>query len=150
MTLMEFLRTLPADPTDPSSPRLIVGEGMLTPDQREEVTSNAYGRRPYAVVVGLPRAVTRRLHNHAVRSTGGLDVHFNHARPLIGPLPDGDALAHLQALLVRAPDSVTEIRPGYPLAARLALGTEIDPRPTTFDTFDGLTATTRLIYAIWR
>lgn len=150
MTLADYLSSLPADPNDPLSPSLIVGDGMLTPDQREEVTSPDYGRRPYAVIVGLPRGLPLRLHNRGTRMTGGLDVHLNHPRQVVGPPVDGRTLAALQALLARAPDHVTEITAGYALAKSLTLGTEIDPRPETFDTFDGLTATTRFTYAIWR
>jgi hypothetical protein len=35
-------------------------------------------------------------------------------------------------------------------SAGWTLGTEIDPRPETFDNLDGITATTRFTYAIWR
>ena len=139
MTLTDYLASLQADPNDATSPNLIVGDGMLTPEQREQVTSPDYNRRPYAVIVGLPRGLPLRLHNRGTRMTGGL-----------GPPRDGITLAALQALLARAPDSVTEISPGYLLAKSLALGTEIDPRPETFDNLDGLTATTRFTYAIWR
>lgn len=150
MTLTEFLAGLKADPNDPTSPTLIVGDGMLTPTQREQVTEPDYARRPYAVIVGLPRGLPLRLHSNGTRMTGGLDVHLNHASAQLGPPRDGETLAALQALLARAPDVVTEVAPGYPLADRLLLGTEIDPRSETFDTFDGLTATTRFSYAIWR
>lgn len=150
MTLTDYLASLPADPRDPTSPLLIVGDGMLTPDQREQVTDADYDRRPYAVIIGLPRSLPLRLHNRGVRMTGGLDVHLNYPSALLGPPRDGSPLAALQALLARAPDAVTEIAPGYALAEPLALVTEVDPRSETFDTFDGLTATTRFTYAIWR
>ncbi len=150
MTLTDYLASLLADPSDPTSPNLIVGDGMLTPDQRDRVTGADYARRPYAVIVGLPRGLPLRLHNRGTRMTGGLDVHLNHPRALIGPPRDGATLAALQAALARAPDSVTEIAQGYALARPLTLGTEIDPRPETFDNLDGITATTRFTYAIWR
>lgn len=150
MTLLEWLATLPADPTDPTSPTLVVAEGRLSPGDRKRVVSEAYARRPYAVVVGLPRGAPLRLHNRRTRLQGGIDIHLNHPPSVKGDLPDGAALAELQALIARAPDAVDEAAVDYPLAKPLALVTEVDPRPASFDSFDGLTATTRLTYAIWR
>lgn len=153
MTLVEYLASLPADPTDPGSPLLIVSVGQLTPEQRERVTNpDTYARRPYAVIVGLPRGSPQRLHNKRTRMTGGLDVHLNQPGRLLDlaqPL-DPRPLAELQALLANAPMHVTEISEDYPLVGSLGLGTEIDPRSEDFDTFSGLTATTRFTYAIWR
>lgn len=153
MTLTEYLSAFPADPTDPSSPLLIVGVGQLTPEQRDQVTDmSGYARRPYAVIVGLPRSSPQRLHNKRSKMTGGLDVHLNQPGSLLdlGQPLDPRPLAELQALLANAPQHVTEISPDYPLVGSLGLGTEIDPRPEDFDTFSGLTATTRFSYAIWR
>lgn len=151
MTLHEWLRTLPADPTDPTSPKLIVGEGALKPAQRQQVVGTEYARRPYAVVQLLQRGgAAVRLHNTRPRLTGGIRVHLHHPHGQLGPPRTGAELAELQALLARAPDHVTEISPGYKLAKPLALGTELDPRPETFDAFDGLTAVTQFTYAIWR
>lgn len=150
MTLLEWLATLPADPTDPTSPPLVVAEGRLSPEDRKRVTGSEYSRRPYCVVVGLPRGAPLRLHNRRTRLVGGVDVHLNHPPSVKGDLPDGAALAELQALITHAPGVVTEIAPDYPLAAPLALVAEIDPRPASFDAFDGLTATTRFTTCIWR
>src|SRR5690606_1764249 len=104
MTLQAFLENLPADPTS-ASPPLLVAEGLLSPAQREYVI-DAYQRRPYAVIVGLPRQAPRRLHNGLTRLTGAVEVHLMHP-PTSGALPSGDALADLQALIARAPNSVT-------------------------------------------
>lgn len=150
MTLLEHLATLRADPTDPTSPTLIVGDGALTPAQRQQVISSEYARRPYAVVQLLQRGAPMRLHNTRPRLSGGIRVHLHHPHGQLGPPRTGDELAELQALLARAPDFVTEISPGYRLAKPLALSTELDPRPETFDAFDGLTAVTQFTYAIWR
>ena len=150
MTLTEYLEALPADPTDDASPSLIVAEGMLTPAQRKQVVGEAHNRRPFAVVVGLPRSGATRLHNHRARFSGGVDVFLHHPSDALGKPPDGEALAHLQALLARAGDSVTEIRTGYALASRLDVTTEIDPRPETLDALDGLQAVTRFTYHLWR
>jgi len=150
MTLTEYLESLPADPTDASSPSLIVAEGMLTPAQRKQVVGDTYARRPFAVVAGLPRSRPMRLHNHRARYSGGVDVFLHHPSDTLGKAPDGEALAHLQALLARAGDSVTEIRTGYALASRLHVTTEIDPRPATLDALDGLQAVTRFTYHLWR
>lgn len=153
MTLTEYLSSLPANPLEPGSPLLTVGLGQLTPEQRDQVTDmDGYARRPYAVIVGLPRGSPQRLHNKRTRMTGGLDVHLNQPASLLdlGQPLDPRPLAELQALLARAPDHVTEISDDYPLIGSLGLGTEIDPRTEDFDTFSGLTATTRFTYAIWR
>src|SRR5690606_30280426 len=108
VTLTEYLEALPADPTDDSSPSLIVAEGMLTPAQRKQVVGDTYARRPFAVIAGLPRSRPMRLHNHRARYSGGVDVFLHHPSDTLGKPPDGEALAHLQALLARAGDSVTE------------------------------------------
>jgi len=153
VTLTEYLASLPADPLEPGSPLLIVGVGQLTSEQRERVVDpDLYNRRPYAVIVGLPRGSPQRLHNQRTRMTGGLDVHLNQPGSLLdlGEPLDPAPLAHLQALLASAPQHVTEISEDYPLIGSLGLGTEIDPRSEDFDTFSGLTATTRFTYAIWR
>lgn len=152
MTLSEYLSSLPANPLEPASPNLIVGVGQLTPEQREQVTGSEYARRPYAVIVGLPRGSPQRIHNKRTRMTGALDVHLNQPASLhdLGQPLDPAPLAELQALVANAPMHVTEISPDYPLDGHLGLGTEIDPRPEDFDTFTGLTATTRFTYAIWR
>jgi len=150
MTLVEFLESLPADPTDDASPALIVAEGMLTRQQKQQVMGDTYARRPFAVIAGLPRSRPMRLHNHRARFTGGVDVFLHHPSDTLGKPPDGEALAALQALLARAGDAVTEIRTGYALASRLDLVTEIDPHPATLDALDGLQAVTRFTYHLWR
>lgn len=150
MTLVQFLEGLPADPTDDASPSLIVAEGMLTPAQRKQIVSDTYARRPFAVIAGLPRSRPMRLHNHRARYSGGVDVFLHHPSDTLGKPPDGEALAALQALLVRAGDAVTEVRAGYALASRLEVTTEVDPRPATLDQLDGLQAVTRFTYHLWR
>lgn len=148
MTLLEYLRSLPADPQAPS-PNLLVAEGQLGKWDRETIIGAEYARRPYCVVNGLPRGAPRPLHNGRTRMTGAIDIHLFHPRSGADP-PDGDTLAHLQRLLLAAPNSVTEARSGYPLAQPLALVTELDPRLATFDQLDGLTAVTRFTYQLWR
>lgn len=148
MTLKAFLEGLPADPTGPSPP-LIVAEGLLSTAQREQVIASPHNRRPYCVVVGLPRGAPVRLHNRRSKLTGAVDVHLMHP-PTGTTIPDGEALAHLQALILNAMNDVTEIRAGYALAEPLTLVNETDPRPASFDKFDGLTAVTRFTYSIWR
>lgn len=150
MTLMAWLAALKSDPSDGNSPTLVVGDGSLTDAQRETVVGAAYARRPYAVVVGLPRGAPTRLHNRRVKLTGGIDIHLNHPRRSTGGMPDGTTLAKLQALLLAAQAEVTELTSGYPLASPLLLVSEVDPRPETFDAFTGLTATTRFTFTIWR
>lgn len=150
MTVTEYLAALHSDPTDNASPTLIVGDGMLTPAQRETVVGAAYARRAYAVVQGLPRGGPITLHNRLSRLTGGIQVHLLLPPTATGFLQDGSALSKLQASVARMPLSVTEIATGYALDGSLELVTEIDPRSETFDSFDGLAATTRFQYNLWR
>lgn len=148
MTLLEYLRSLPADPLAPG-PNLIVAEGVLGKWDREAILSPPYNRRPYCVVNGLPRGAPMQLHNGRTRLAGAIDIHLFHPRSGSDP-PDGDSLAHLQALVLEARTVVTEIREGYAFASPLALVTETDPRFATFDQLDGLTAVTRFTYQLWR
>lgn len=150
MTVTEFLQALHSDPSNPTSPTLIVGDGMLTPAQREQVVGATYNRRAYAVVQGLPRGGPITLHNRLTRLTGGLQVHLLLPPTATGFLQDGSALSQLQASVARMPLTVDEITTGYALDGPLELVTEIDPRSETFDQFDGLAATTRFQYNLWR
>lgn len=150
MTVTEFLAALHSDPSDVTSPTLIVGDGMLTPAQREQVVGSAYNRRAYAVVQGLPRGGPTTLHNRLARLTGGLQIHLLLPPTTTGFLQGGGALSQLQASVARMPLVVDEIASGYKLDGPLVLVTEIDPRSETFDAFDGLAATTRFQYNLWR
>jgi len=150
MTVTEFLAALHSDPTDPTSPTLIVGDGMLSPAQREQVIGTAYARHVYAVVQGLPRGGPITLHNRLSRLTGAIQVHLLLPPTATGFAQDGSALSQLQASVARMPLTVTEITTGYALDGPLRLVTEVDPRSETFDQFDGLAATTRFQYNLWR
>jgi len=150
MTLIDALKALHSDPADNTSPLLVVGDGVLSPAQREQVTAAAYARHPYCVVEGLSRGSGVHLHNELSRLTGGVQVHLLHRTTSTGFAPDGVTLAKLQALVARLPLTVTELTTGYPLAGSLQLVAEVDPRPDSFDKFNGLVATTRFQYNLWR
>jgi len=149
VTLKEWLESLPADPLDADSPRLIVAEGQLSDSEKEQVIGDAYARRPYAVLAYRSRAAPKRTHDRKTLLTGAVDVNLYHPRSGL-TVPDGDTLATLQALVTKAPEDVTEARPGYHLNGPLQLSSEVDPTPNMEAQLGGLHAVTRFTYQIWR
>lgn len=150
MTLLEFLETLDARPLDASSPKLLVREDDLGEWDADTIL-DSYERSPYAIVSGLSRVPQLRLHDGGTLTTGAIDVTLLQPTTSTGELPDPIYMARLAALIVRAPNDVTEISAGYKLATPLQVITESDPVPAEpGDPLRGRIAVVRFQYTLWR
>lgn len=151
MTLLEFLEALDARPGEINSPALLVREDDLTEWDADTILGDAYERGPYAIVSGLSRVPQVRLHDGGTLTTGAIDVTLLQPTTITGALPDASGMAKLAALIIRAPNDVTEINAGYPLAAPLQVITETDPIPAEpGDKLRGRIAAIRFQYHLWR
>lgn len=151
MTLLEYLESLKARPGEAGSPALIVRDDDLTEWDPDTILGPTYDRGPYCLVAGLNRVPTDRLHDGGTLMTGALDVLLYQPTTSGGDLPDPGHMNDLMALIVRAPDSVTEITTGYPIVGDLRLITESDPVALEpGNPMRGRQAIARFQYAIWR
>lgn len=151
MTLMEFLETLDARPGEVGSPKLIVREDDLGEWDADTILNAPYDRAPYALLAGLARVPQTRTHHNGVKVRGALDVTLYQPTTTAGNLPDATHMANLAALIVRAPEAVTEISTGYPLADELMVVTETDPiQAVPGNPLRGRIAAIRFQYSIWR
>lgn len=148
MTLHEYLATLTARTGVP----LMVRDDDLDEFDIDEITGPVYQRGAYCIVTGLSRVPAVQLHKRTgVLMTGALDVTLLQPVTKLGALPDASGMARLMAVIVRAPESVTEIADNYPLYGSLVLITESDPLPADVgDPLRGRIAVARYQYQIWR
>lgn len=139
MDLLAWLRTLPADPTDASSPPVLVFPGDLRPGDSDLIKGTWYNRRPYIIVSGLPSNVESRLHDESSIMTSVIDVIVLQMGTTTHPTQA--ALKALWRLVQAAPAHVTAL-PNATLLGRLSLVTLVEPgdRP---DDPTGIYATVR-------
>lgn len=137
MDLLTYLRTIHANPSDDTSPNLYVVRDDLTSSQEAFVNSGAYGRYPYAVVIGLPANREVSLNNRSGIFTGLVDVHIIQPTTSTGERPSRTAIEQVALRASWAPHHVTTLS-DWVLSAPLSLETLMkstprDADPNTFE-----------------
>lgn len=114
ITLATFLSRLPADPTDPDSPKLRVSVGVLGDDDEKVITDEAYGNNPYCYLLGIGDVPVQRYDDGRSRWLNPFDLVLECRDASKKPV----MLALIDELDQRLPNAVDELRPGVPLAGR--------------------------------
>lgn len=122
MTLLHFLRQLPANPLDATSPLLYVAEGDLTTEGQRVVTSDLYKGYPYALLLGIADAPVQRYHGGTARLVTPAGVVLEMRPPASKAI-----LTALWARAYQAPGFVDEVMPGVPLHEPLVYSNGVRP-----------------------